>query len=353
MSFFGTNKIIGIDIGNSLIKAAEIDVSKKMATLVSFSMVQTPEGSIHLGEVINPEALGQAIGEAIAQLKTKRKNLSMGIWGSAVFVKRIPGVPVVDPKVLDGQIRFEAEQVNPFGSMDGVNFDYHVLKRAGVTAEGNSVLVVIAQKDFIFKYAEVANYAGQTCSVIDVAGFALANCYEFNYGVVKDESVALLNIGFEVSNFVVVQSGEVMMAKDLPVGGVNYANEIARTMGITLPEAEALKLAACSGQSSPPEVLEVMNATHEMVIDSVRSAIDFYSQTGGEAPIRRIILSGGSRGIPGLGQRLSESLSIPFESLNPFLRIKPGKSISPAYMAQVAPYAGIVVGLALRKMRDR
>ena len=119
---FSSKKIIGLDIGTNSIKMAEMDVSKNGATLQSFGLVPTPPNSVSTGEITDTNQVGNAIQSLLNELKTKRKMISTGLWGTSVIVKKIT-IPVMDKKTIRNQIRFEAEQYIPF-DVNNISLDY-------------------------------------------------------------------------------------------------------------------------------------------------------------------------------------------------------------------------------------
>ena len=54
--------------------------------------------------------------------------------------------------------------------------------------------------------------------------------------------------------------------------------------------------------------------------------------------------------MPALGRTISRTCGVPVELVNPFANIAyDEKTFTPEYLEQVAPSAGVAVGLALRK----
>ncbi|MBX3040279.1 MAG: pilus assembly protein PilM, partial [Bdellovibrionaceae bacterium] len=191
------------------------------------------------------------------------------------------------------------------------------------------------------------------CKVLDVSGFALANCYEMNYGRSGGENIGLLNIGAAVTNFVVIANGDVMFCRDIPAGGANYTNEISKSMGVSTQEAEMLKMSAMSRQEVPDDVVSLISVTNETIAEEIRNSFDFLSATTNGLSINRCMVTGGSAGTTGLMEAVSRVTSLPYESFNPFLRIKVNAKKVPAeYMAQIAPLASVAMGLGLRQVGD-
>lgn len=349
--FFSNKNIIGLDIGTSTIKACELSVSRGSASLDTFAVVPTPHGSISGGEIVDPSIVAQSISSVIEQLGTKRKYIATGIWGTAVITKKL-SIPKMDTSLMEEQIKWEAEQYIPF-DINEINLDYHVFKRPSANPEMMEVMLVAAKRDFIFRYVEAIELAGKTCSILDLSSFGFANCFFYNYphhaGV-----VGLLNIGAGITSFVVVEQGEILFSRDLPVGGHNYTSDVSQRLGVSFEEGENLKISASTGQASPSEVLETINSTHEVVVDEIKRAFDFYTATSTESPVQKVYVSGGGSSTPALVNKLSNGLGLPIEYLNPFNQLGfNSKNFGHEYLSQVAPFISIATGLALRKVGDK
>lgn len=350
---FKSTKVIGLDIGTSFIKLAEIEASRKGATLVSFGIVPTPANSISSrGEILDPSSVANVIQSLVREVKSKRKSVATGMWGSAVMVKKITG-PRMPEADLAANIKFEAEQYIPF-DINEINLDFTILKHKNQSAETMDYLLIAAQRDYLFKLAEVIETAELQCTIVDVSGFSLANTFHFNYGEHPGQVVGLINCGAGVTNFVVVDNTDVVFARDIPVGGLNFTTDIHKQMGVSLEEAEALKISLSTGQSAPKEVTEIIQASLTNVIEEIHRGFDFYTATAGDSPIQKIYVTGGSSLIPGFIESLSQVTGIHVERLNPFSTIGYNPRVMSAdYINQISPYASIAVGLALRKADDR
>lgn len=347
---FKSKKVIGLDIGTSSIKLAEMDVGGKDVQLLSFGFVPTPPNSVTGGEIVDVGSVGNAIKTLINEVKTKRKNVATAMWGTAVIVKKIT-IPKMDKKLIKDQIRFEAEQYIPF-DINNISLAYHVLTGSS-SPDTIDLLLIAAQNELVSQYTQVLEVCGLNCGVLDVSGFALANSFELNYGKFNHEVIGLLNFGASITNFVVVKDGEVIFCRDIPVGGINYTNEIHKVMGITIPEAEALKLSASSGKEVPDEVHSIISATNDAVTEEIRSSLDFLSATTNGLTLNRCYYTGGSSATSGLVEAVSRTNNVPMEILNPFLKVKANpKKFTPDYLEQISSFASVVTGLALRQMGD-
>jgi type IV pilus assembly protein PilM len=347
---FGTKKVIGLDIGTSNIKIAEMEVSRRGVILNSFAVSPTPPGAVNGGEISNIPGVAATVQALLAQSKMKRRNACTGMWGTAVIVKKI-SIPRIDKKMVAEQIKWEAEQYIPF-DINEISLAHHIINPNG-HSETMDILLIAAQNELVNQYLNVMTSAGLSGSIIDVSGFALANIFEVNYGKIPNQAVALLNIGSSVTNFVVVIDGEVIFTRDIPVGGFNYTNEISKEMGISFAEAESLKLGACAGHEVPEEVHNIIKNTNQSVSDEIRNSFDFFIASNSGVNISRIYFTGGSSAVPGLIELLSHEVSLPAEGINPFMRVVANPKIfNSHYLKQIAPFVSVVMGLGLRQVGD-
>lgn len=261
-------------------------------------------------------------------------------------------MPKMDDALVAEQIKWEAEQYIPF-DINEVTLDHHIIKKKSGGSESMDVLLVAAKQEFLFGFIEAIESAGLKCSVVDVGGFALANCFEANYGA-PGGTIALLNIGAGVTNFVVVEAGEVIFSRDIPVGGFNYTSDINKAMGVSIPEAEALKVSASLGQEVPDEVNGIIASTTELVVDEIRNSFEFFNASSGGSGVNRLFVSGGSIFVPGLLEEISRALSISYEVLDPFHKISYDTGVFTAeYIDQIKSISPVVLGLAMRKLSEK
>jgi type IV pilus assembly protein PilM len=205
----------------------------------------------------------------------------------------------------------------------------------------------------LFRVLEAVETAGLKCAVVDVSGFALANCFEANYGVLS-ETVAVLNIGAGVTNLVVIDRGEVIFCRDVAIGGGHYTAEISKAMGVSLGEAEALKISASLGQEVPEEVNGILAGANDQVADEIRNSLEFFNATSGQGhSISRLFVCGGSIFVPGLLDHMSRSIGLPLQVFDPFTRIGyDSRALSADYISQIKAISAVALGLALRKIGD-
>lgn len=341
---FGKKNPLGLDLGSSSIKIADVTVKGKKAMLNDFVIVPIAKGAIEGGDIVNPDIVAGSIKQNTDKKGFAKRDVVVGMFGGAVIVKKIT-MPKMDPKIVNEQLRWEAEQYIPFNIEEAV-YDFHILKTQNT--ETMDVLLVAARQEHIFRYFESVEASGMVCSVVDVNDIALANCFEFNYGVVPG-TVALVNIGASVVNLVILESGNAVFARDIPYGGFLYDAEISRDLGVGAQEAESLKLGVSYQQATPQEVMAAIQSVNDMLSLEVNNSFDFYRNSGSGLNVQQMYVCGGVSLTPGLLQKIQETTGVQCAQFDPFVNVDFNrKKISPEFLEQIKPFAAISLGLALR-----
>ena len=118
-------QLVGLDIGSSAIKVAQLKESKGRYFLQKFGVKPLEPEVIVDGTVMDEGRVVSAIQELFEEANVKNKHVAISISGHAVIVKKISLPPMPDEE-LEGQVKLAAEQYIPF-DINEVNIDFHVL----------------------------------------------------------------------------------------------------------------------------------------------------------------------------------------------------------------------------------
>jgi type IV pilus assembly protein PilM len=351
-SLFKRNKqSIGLDIGSSVLKAAELHSSGKAGfELVSLGFEELSPDCIVDGVIISKIPVSDAINRIFTQQNIKNECIATSISGHSAIVKKM-SLPVQSDEDLAESIRWEAEQYIPFDIAD-VNMDYQVLGENAGT--GNlDVLLVAVKKDKITDYTSVIKMAGKNPVLIDVDAFALQNAYEINYEPAGRETVALLDIGASTMTINIVCGTDFMFTRDVGVGGHQYTEFIQKEFNLTYSQAQSIKHGEAVENVHPEDVRHVIDSVTEIICLEIQKTYDFFKSTTTIDHIDRMIVSGGAVHTPGLIETLARKFDIPVEKFNSFKKISfDPKRFPPSMIADRAPDLAIAIGLALRSAEE-
>ena len=346
--------IIGLDIGSSAIKAAELKPTGKGYRVTAFAVHPVPPDAIVDGAIIDGVAVADAIRALFDQNKAfKSKDVCASVSGNAVIVKKIT-LPVMTPTELDDSISWEAEQYIPFDVQD-VNLDYQILDPGtGPESRGTmDVLLVAAKKEKVGDYTAVIAQAGRTPVVVDVDAFALQNAYEVNYGLSPNEVVVLMNVGASAINVNILQGDQSVFTRDISMGGNAYTEAVQKELDLSFETAEQAKKGIPVDGTTFEEVKPVLHAVTDNVLLEIQKTFDFFKATASSDQIDRIVVSGGASRVDGFREMLLDRFGVTVEDFDPFRSIGWEPSKLGVDAGEVAPTAAVAVGLALRRTGDR
>ncbi len=346
LPFFSKEQlVVGLDIGSHAVKVCQLKRTDKGYGILNLGSALIPEGAVEDGTLNDSELVGETISELLKNLKIKNKKIGISISGYSVIVKKV-NLAVMDDDKLEQHILHEAEQYIPF-DIDDVYLDFQDLKTHTEDQERTDVMLVAAKKDIVDEYLQMLQDLGLKPVIVDVDGFALENTYEHNYP--KNENVALVDIGASKMNINIISNGISVVARDIVVGSRQLTDQIQRTFDIEFDEAEALKLGHSPAGDKQPQIEEIFSSTCTQWVLEIKKAIDLYHSNNPEAPLSKLVLSGGGSKVGGLKEFLLNETNIPVTLFNPFENMTSNrKQIDPEYLERIGPEMAIATGIAIR-----
>ena len=103
---------IGLDIGTSGVRAAELSFGKGQVTLEKFGQVALPEGAVRDGEVVDPDAVAAAIKQLWAHTKFSSKKVVIGVANQKVIVRQVD-LPWMPADELKKSLAFQVQDFVP------------------------------------------------------------------------------------------------------------------------------------------------------------------------------------------------------------------------------------------------
>src|SRR5713226_165788 len=225
--------MVGVDIGSSSVKAVELQGKNGDFELVSLGYEGLQPDSVVDGQIMELNAVSNAIASIFSEHKIKTTRVAAGVNGHAVIVKNIV-LPQMTSDELQESFAWHAEEHIPFDISD-VNLDYHV---TGSSEDAIHVLMAACKRDKIANVKQAIQLAGKQPVVIDVDAFALQNCYELNYDPQPGQIVALLNIGASTPNINILNGARLVCTRDATFGVNQYTSLLQRELCLTLDQSE-------------------------------------------------------------------------------------------------------------------
>lgn len=341
---------VGLDIGSTGIRAAELSVGSDVPVLLRAAQVQTPPGSVENGEVRQPERVAEALKELWQRGGFKSRQVVMGVGNQRVVVREV-ALPWLPEKELRESLAYQVQEFIPMASAEAV-LDFDPLGE--FEQEGRRmirILLVAAQRVMVNAAVQAATGARLEPIGVDLTPFALVRAVgsvdeRLDLETTGDEAV--IDVGAHVTNVCVHDRGVTRFVRILPSGGRDITIAVARGLGTDDEIAERLKRGEeVEGAPSQEDVRRVAMSRAGSVVDEIRSSLEFYTAQAPGARIGRVTVTGGGSKLGGFLELLQERIPAKVERGHTMERVKSELDMSEEALAEAEPVLAVAVGLAI------
>lgn len=344
------SSIIGLDIGTTHVRAAEIEFSggtpgRGHGTLVRYEQLPLPEGAVRDLEVVESSTVGAAIRKLWVKGGFGHKKVNIGIGNQRVFVRELD-IPWVPMKDLRKALPYQATDVIPMAIDEALLDFYPTAESEGPNGKTLHGMLVAAVRGAVSANVLAANSGGLDIGIVDLNAFSLLRA--LTQGELRTRTAAVIDIGAKATNIVISEGGLPALVRILPIGGLDFSTAVANALDTSVGEGERIKLDIGFGYSVSPDLQGAADALTEIgrnLADAIRSTLAYYTTTNANRSIDLITLTGGGSLLPGFGQFLSTSSRIAVAVGNPLETLKVSRSAANSIAGNEA-FASVAIGLA-------
>ncbi|MFN2545478.1 MAG: type IV pilus assembly protein PilM [Actinomycetota bacterium] len=335
---------IGLDIGATAVRAAELSGSRDEGALSRAAQVALEPGAVAHGEIRDPAAVVAALKELWRQGGFRSRQVYLGVGNQRVLVREIV-LPWLPTKELRESLRYQVQDFIPI-PVDEAVLDFDVLEEfEHEGAQMIRVLLVAAQRSMVDTLLEVAREAKLEPQGLDLAPFALLRAVGEGddpvFGNGGDE--AIVDVGAEVTSLCVHDKGVPRFVRILPTGGYDITLAVARALDVPEADAELLKRGEEVAGADLEDARQVADGRASTLIDEIRSSLEFYAAQTPGAHIARVVVTGGGSKLPGFCDLLQTRLGVLVERG----RLSRGADSSFDVDEEIEPHLAVAVGLAI------
>jgi len=346
----GGKSLIGVDIGLSQVKVAEVKKSGNSYKLIGYAAVDLPEGSLIEDDIQKPDEISAALEQALSKLKSSAQLVALGLFGPNTVAKKLQLAGGSEEEIED-QVQWEAGDYLPFDPDDS-EIGHHIFGEN--EGGGIDVLVAAARKDIIEVFKDLVEQTKLKVKIIDLSVVAITNVFEHVFEDKLNDpnsSWILLDIGAQITKFIIYRKNSIVFSKEMNIGGVIITEEIQRQMGVNYIEAEDLKIMGDENGNLPEEIIEIIDDVLEAFYTEIKKTVDFYITSTSDELLKECIVTGGGALIPGLIEGLEALLGFGITIMNPFDRFDyDKKKIKDDVKDSIAFRGGVAIGLAMREV---
>lgn len=287
---------IGVDIGTSLIKMAEVQKNDSGLEVVSLRKCPTPAAE--------DDALVSALKEVVPP--GTRDVITCVSDGDVV--SRIVQFPQLNKKELEAAVSYEMERLLPSSEKMLIRYVPLDMVQPGGSQE---LLLLAVQEDIVYRCYKMFSRAGLSLAAIDLSAFALWRLFARD----TCDNRVIIDLGAKFTTILIVSNGIIRFIRTLSAGG---------------------DLLQCTSSC----MFEDFDALNGIASEIHRSLVYYSNQEN--APVEKAILTGGACRLEGLLDYLQDVIEVPAELGRPVIPELRQKEIDGTF--------AVAVGLALREV---
>jgi type IV pilus assembly protein PilM len=352
---------IGLDIGTRSIKLAEL--ARKQGKIV-LSMLKLKEID---SSIDNQDGQLNALKNLVRNVKTQDAIINVVINCSASYTK-ISVIPFMPKSEILQALKWEMRNFIS-SPIETAVMDYQILQEI---SEGGvkklKVTVVCCPQETVDRYLDLLKKAEIRPSSFTQHSFALKNVIN-NLCSNHNETVAILDIGYNFSELVIFRNEEFAFSRKLPVAGKDFTQEMTQSLAsargkteLSLEEAESIKKkygligsddsTVLDDKITGTQVISLLRPNLEKLVTEIERSFAFYREKEQGSAVESLVLLGGGSNLKNLTMKLNESLGIPVQSGNPVSAFVLGEPSLRDYKLETANRFASALGAALASPDD-
>ncbi len=332
--FFSSKKsILGIDIGTTNIKIAQITSKDNVHTLdtyglvnVSFNIDETKEESISKTVLI--------LKNLIEKSGVSTNKIVASLPNSAVFTSVIE-LPPLKESELKTAIEFEAKKYVPLPITE-MTLSWSIIEKM---PDGKSrVLLTAVPNSILRSYLKIFQQAKLEPIALEIEALALIRA------LIGDDkgSILIIDVGARSTHLNIVENGNLLLTRNIPMGGDTITQKIAESLKISMVRADQFKKDFGLTQTNLiPESIKPILAN----IKSEAKQLQGIYQARGKK-FDKIMIVGGTANLPGLNEFFAD-MDAKIVNGDPLSRLTFPADLKPV-ISQYATNLSVAIGLALR-----
>ena len=337
---------LGVDIGTTSIKIAELIPEKTGARLGNYATLETlgylTRGTTALqasGLKIFEQEVGQYLKIAKDRMHTNTVRAVASLPSFSVFSTIIDLPPMPEKEIVQA-VQFKARQYIPL-PISSVSLDF-------TRISPQRMLVFAIPNDIIAKYKAIFKVAGLELVALEAEGVSIAR----TLGVPSDTNDAptlVIDIGARSTALTVVSRGMAYITGQTDFSGATLTHAIAAGLHVAEARAEELKRqrgVVNVGFGAEEELSTLLLPLLDAILNEAKRLRDRYVSAYG-VPIKNALIAGGGANLPGIIEYASKGLEMQVQKATPFTRVQfpPQAEIG---LTNLGPSLAVAIGAGLR-----
>jgi len=351
-SFLKNDSYLGIDIGTTSIKIAEVQAGKKGPRVVNYGILESSGYLARANQALQTSGLKIFETDAVALLKalikelgTTTKDAIASLPPFEVFMTLVD-FPAMEAKDVAKALVYQAKQYVPM-PLSEVALDW--MKVADYQDDKGfahqKILLISVPQEQIKKYQRMFNAAGLRLRALEIESLSVARIFAGD-----PISTTIIDIGSRSTNIMFMEKGILMWSAQSDIAASSLTQALATSLGINPMRAEELKKErGIMGTGPNHELSTIMIPFLDAIVSEVKRADYRYRQQFPMATAtERIVLTGGGANLSGIEKYFEKEFGIPVVKATPFSRFEYPESIATFIPDLNAPMT-VALGLGMKQ----
>lgn len=340
----GVSSFFGLDIGTTAVRVVQLRGNGPVKSLVQYAYVPVDSKLVLSDSKTDQQRLSQIIRELLEQARMTTRNVAVGIPSQRVFtgVVDFDRLPQAE---LAKAIRYQADSLIPT-PLEKSKIDWAVIGDSPKDKTKVEVLLSSVENDFVEQRLDMLESIGLEVIAFEPDNLALTRAL-----VAQDSPLPqmVLDIGSKNTDLVVTMNGAPRLTRSIPTGAESIIRAAAQNLNIDDKQARQFVFKfGLSREKLEGRIHDAIIATVDLLTGEIDKSIKFFQSRYPDAPISRIIVTGGASALPEFPLYLANKFAIEVEIGNSWRNV----SFSPERQNEllaVSNHFGVAAGLAERE----
>jgi type IV pilus assembly protein PilM len=348
-NFLKSGSVIGVDIGTTSVKMAEISKKGTSFALKNYGILETKKYLTHSNQAIQTGSLEIVEKEAIHllnillhEIKPKSDTVLASIPAFSSFIVPLD-MPLLSAEETEKSVSFQAKQYIPLPqsavSHDWIKVDEFENEK-GVKFQ--RLLLIGMPSGIIRKYKNIFKAVGLRLVALELETLALVRALG-NFS----EPTLVVDIGGEATSINVLEGGLVKHSSISDYGGIHLTQALSRSLGLSVVRAEELKRRrGLLGKEGETELSTLILPFLDVIIQETRYARDSYERRYGKK-VEKFMLVGGGANLLGIERYFGNQMNLSATSPSTLNGFEYSSDLEPAARS-LKNELPVAIGLARR-----
>ncbi len=339
---------IGLDIGSSAVRAAEVVVDGERRVLRRFAQVGLPQGAVVEGEVRDRGAVSAALRKLWQHGGFASRRVVVGLGSQRTMVRQVE-MPQMPDEELRSALRYKLGEFLPI-PVDQAVVDFASVPGPDGPKGTRRVLLVAAQKDVVVDEIAAVEQAGLRVAAVDSSALALLRAVRpQGGGPGKGDGggglEAVVGVGAQLMTVAVREAGVARFVRTVALA-VPATADLSDQMAMA--PAGDLSRRAANRSVVPAGAPEPEQSKLDAVVTEVRSSLEYIVSQSHSGQFSRLLVTGGGAMLPGLATALGAAVGVPVKLAEVPLELDyKSMGLEPEAVEEASSRWATAVGLAL------